>query len=252
MSLIGNGAIAWVTGAGKGIGYALALALADQGWRVAVSARTLSDLEKLVAAGPVGAINAYPLDVCDAAATAVTIDRIKSDMGPIALSILNAGTHLPTPLDGFDTATLQRLVDVNLMGTAHGLVCLLKQARRGDQIAVVASLAGYRGLPGAGAYGATKAALINLTEALKPEADAAEIKLRVINPGFVDTPLTEKNEFPMPFLIPVDVATKCIIEGLAGDQFEIAFPRRFSLIMKLLRMLPDRIYFHLTRRMVAS
>ena len=251
MQLSGNGATAWVTGAGKGIGYALALALAHQGWRVAVSARTLGDLEKLVAAAPAGTIKAYPLDVCDAAATTATIDRIETDLGPIALSILNAGTHVPTPLADFKTTTLQHLVDVNLMGTAHGLAALLGRARAGDQIAVVASLAGYRGLPGAGAYGATKAALINLTEALKPEADLAGIKLRLINPGFVETPLTAKNTFPMPFLIPVDVATKFIIDGLAGEQFEIAFPRRFTWIMKLLRMLPDSLYFSLTRRLVA-
>jgi short-subunit dehydrogenase len=137
------------------------------------------------------------------------------------------------------------------MGTAHGLVALLARARAGDQIAVVASLAGYRGLPKAGAYGATKAALINLTEALKPEADLAGIRLRLINPGFVETPLTAQNDFPMPFLIPVERAVKFILDGLAGEQFEIAFPRRFTWVMKLLRLLPNSLFFSLTRRMVS-
>jgi short-subunit dehydrogenase len=115
----------------------------------------------------------------------------------------------------------------------------------------VASLAGYRGLPKAGAYGATKAALINLTEALKPEADLAGIRLRLINPGFVETPLTAQNDFPMPFLIPVERAVKFILDGLAGEQFEIAFPRRFTWVMKLLRLLPNSLFFSLTRRMVS-
>ena len=251
MPLPGNGATAWVTGASKGIGYALALALAQEGWRVAASARNRADLEKLVAAAPEGMVKAYPLDVCDAAATSATLDLIDAELGPISLSILNAGTHLPTPLADFKIATLRHLVDVNLMGTAHGLVALLARARAGDQIAVVASLAGYRGLPKAGAYGATKAALINLTEALKPEADLAGIRLRLINPGFVETPLTAQNDFPMPFLIPVERAVKFILDGLAGEQFEIAFPRRFTWVMKLLRLLPNSLFFSLTRRMVS-
>jgi short-subunit dehydrogenase len=115
---------------------------------------------------------------------------------------------------------------------------------------VVASLAGYRGLPGAAAYGASKAGLINLCEALRPELAAVGVDMRLINPGFVKTPLTDKNDFPMPFLIDVDEAVDRIIDGLQGDSFEIAFPRRFALLMKLLRLLPDRLFFGVTRRML--
>jgi short-subunit dehydrogenase len=123
-------------------------------------------------------------------------------------------------------------------------------ARGGGHIAVVASLAGYRGLPGAAAYGATKAALINMCEALKPDLERSGVKLSLINPGFVETPLTAQNDFPMPFLIPVDEAVSQIVRGLERSNFEIAFPGRFAFLMKVLRILPDRLFFTLSRRML--
>jgi short-subunit dehydrogenase len=114
----------------------------------------------------------------------------------------------------------------------------------------VASLAGYRGLPGAAAYGATKAALINMCEALKPDLERSGVKLSLINPGFVETPLTAQNDFPMPFLIPVEEAVAHIVRGLERSLFETAFPGRFAFLMKVLRILPDRLFFALTRRML--
>lgn len=252
MRLPGNGRVAWVTGAGKGIGRALALALAAEGWRVAVSARTAEDLAAVAADGPAGAITCFVLDVTDPAATAAVIAEIETAMGPIGLAILNAGTHRPTPLAGFSACDLADLIDVNLMSVAHGLAALLAAPTPAREIAVVASLAGYRGLPRAAAYGASKAAVINLIEALKPEADQADIRLRLINPGFVATPLTDLNDFPMPFRISAEAAADYILRGLAGGRFEIAFPYRFAWIMKFLRMLPDGLFFRITRAMVAK
>ena len=124
------------------------------------------------------------------------------------------------------------------------------QRRGSGHIAVVSSLAGYRGLPTSAAYGASKAALINMCEALRPELDAMGIKLQVINPGFVETPLTDQNDFEMPFLVTVDEATDQIMRGLASDQFEVSFPRSFAFIMKVLRILPNRLFFAVTRRMI--
>ena len=252
MRLPGKGRVAWVTGSGKGIGRAVALALAAEGWRVAVSARTAADLDVLVREAPVGAIAPFVLDVTDPLATAAVIARVNAEMGPIALAILNAGTHRPTPLAGFSASDLAALIDVNLMGVAHGLAALLAAPTPARDIAVVASLAGYRGLPRAAAYGASKAAVINLIEALKPEADQAGIRLRLINPGFVATPLTDLNDFPMPFLISAEAAADYILRGLAGGRFEIAFPYRFAWIMKLLRILPAGLFFRITRGMVAK
>jgi short-subunit dehydrogenase len=120
--------------------------------------------------------------------------------------------------------------------------------RGGGQIAVVASVAGYRGLPRAAVYSATKAGLIALAEGLKFDLDRHGVKIQVINPGFVRTPLTDRNDFAMPFLMEVDAAVDRIVEGLASDRFEIAFPRRFAWALKLLGLLPDRLYFPLVAR----
>ncbi|MEC9176795.1 MAG: SDR family NAD(P)-dependent oxidoreductase, partial [Pseudomonadota bacterium] len=217
-----------------------------------VSARTAADLDVLVREAQAGAITPFVLDVTDPLATAAVIARVNAEMGPIALAILNAGTHRPTPLAGFLASDLAALIDVNLMGVAHGLAALLAAPTPARDIAVVASLAGYRGLPRAAAYGASKAAVINLIEALKPEADQAGIRLRLINPGFVATPLTDLNDFPMPFLISAEAAADYILRGLAGGRFEIAFPYRFAWIMKLLRILPAGLFFRITRGMVAK
>ncbi len=241
--------VAWITGASSGIGRALALRLAQQGQRVVVSARRSETLAALALAHP-GRIVAWPLDVSDAGAVATAVPAIEAAHGPIALAVLNAGTHEPTPARDFRAATVRRLVEVNLMGVVHCLDAALAamRPRRSGQIAVVASVAGYRGLPTAAGYGATKAALINLCEALKPECDGLGIKLQLVNPGFVETPLTGRNPFPMPFLIPVERAIDRLVAGLAGEAFEITFPRRFALILKLTQILPYRLYFWLIKR----
>lgn len=245
---------AWVTGAGKGIGRGLALRLAKQGWAVAVSARTEADLLSLAgeASGLPGEIHPFALDIVDPVATAAAFTQICDAVGSLDLAVLNAGTHRPIHAQEFDAAVFRSLIDVNLMGTVNCLAAILPNfmTRRTGRIAVVASVAGYRGLPTAAAYGATKAALINMCEALKPELDQFGVGLTVINPGFVDTPLTRKNDFPMPFMIPVDVAVNVIMRGLESESFEIVFPWRMAVAMKLFRILPYAVAFRITRRMV--
>ncbi len=244
--------IAWVTGAGKGIGRTLAKRLSEEGWTVAVSARTVDDLTSLAAECPPGGIHPYPLDVTDLAQTESTVSDIERQIGTPDLVVFNAGTHIPMSADGFSVKTFRRLVETNLMGTVNGLGQIIPRfIKRGrGHIAVVASLAGYRGLPSSAAYGATKAGLINMCEALKPELERHGVRLTLINPGFVETPLTDKNDFPMPFLIPVEDAVEYIVRGLQKPTFETTFPRRFAFLMKLLRILPDRLFFFLTRRMI--
>lgn len=245
--------LAWCTGAGKGIGRATALELAKDGWRVAVSARTADDLESLVAESPrYGQIVAFPVDVTDEKATRETIEGIEAAHGPIDLALLNAGTHIPMPVTEFQTATFRALFEVNVFGVVHSLSALLPRfmERRSGHIAVVSSVAGYCGLPTAAAYGATKAALITMCEALKPELDHYNVKLSVINPGFVKTPLTDRNTFKMPFLVSTEYAAKRIVSRLKTGQFEISFPRRFTFGMKVLRCLPYALYFPIVRRML--
>lgn len=246
-----DGRIAWITGAGKGIGRALALRLAADGWTVAASARTDEDLLSLSKETGVGDIHSYPLNVTDPVATAAVFDRIESELGSVSLAVFNAGTHRPVSVSDFSVEAFRDLVETNLMGTVNGLATIMPRfiARKSGRIAVVASVAGYRGLPTAAAYGATKAGVINMCEALKPELERFGVTIQVVNPGFVETPLTDRNDFAMPFLISAEKAAEYIARGLAASAFEIAFPRRFALLMKLLRILPDRLFFAVSRRM---
>jgi short-subunit dehydrogenase len=244
----------WITGAGKGIGRALALKCAAEGCTVAASARTETDLAALEAQSVElpGEIHAFPLDITEMPRVATVVRDIESRVGPIDIAVLNAGTHTPTPVPDFNPETVRALFDVNVMGTVNCLSAMLanREARSGCRIAVVASLAGYRGLPEASAYGATKAALINMCEALKPECERFGIVLSLINPGFVETTLTEKNDFPMPFLISAEEAADRVYRSFEGNRFETVFPTRFGFVMKTLRLLPDRLLFAITRRML--
>ena len=245
--------VAWITGASSGIGEALARRLARDGQRVAVSARGATALEALAATDPAHIVP-MALDVTDAAACAAAVAEIETRCGAIDLAVLNAGTHHPMSADDFSAATLRRLLEINLLGVAHCLEPLLARmaARRRGHIALVASVAGYGGLPTAAAYGPTKAALINMAESLKRDCDRLGIKLQLVDPGFVKTPLTDRNDFPMPFLMPVEDAVDALIAGLATQRFEIVFPRRFALLLKLLNMLPYDAYFALVRRMTGK
>ncbi len=244
--------LAWITGAGKGIGRGLVKRLARDGWLVVASARTVSDLESLALECPDGAVHVLPLDVTDETGTEAMISDVERGLGPIDLAVLNAGTHIEINTGDFDVASFRTLVETNFMSVVNGLSVLVPRfIRRGrGQIAVVASLAGYRGLPSAAGYGASKAALINMCEALYPELKSKGVKLTLVNPGFVKTPLTDKNEFPMPFLVSVDEAAAAIVNGLPTNAFEVCFPRRFAFLMKVLRLLPDPLFFFITRRML--
>lgn len=245
---------AWITGAGKGIGRALAVRLATMGWTVYASARTDADLYKLVAdcADTAGEIIALPLDITDRRACNDAVARIAADGAPLGLAVLNAGTHTPTPVDEFDADVVGTLIATNLIGSVNCLAPVMKSmcAQGGGRIAVVASLAGYRGLPRAAAYSASKAGLIAMGEALYPELQRYGVGISVINPGFVKTPLTDKNTFEMPCLIDVDVAVDAIVAGLQNGGFEIAFPNRFVMFMRLMRALPYNLYFKLTGKIL--
>jgi short-subunit dehydrogenase len=244
----------WITGAGKGIGRAVALEYAKRGWTVAASARTGQDLDSLrdeaSTRGLSGRIVPYINDVTDHDAVKQTFKQIETDLGPLDHVILNAGTHIGNPPQSFSVAPFRTLMEINYMGAVNGLAATLPTFldRRRGQIAVVSSVAGYRGLPNASAYGATKAALINVCESLRAQLDKSGVAISVINPGFVRTPLTDKNPFPMPFLMEPDDAAAAVFRGMDRKAFEIAFPTPFVLILKALRVLPYWLYFALVRR----
>jgi len=240
----------WIVGASSGIGRALALVMAREGWTVAASARSEDKLRDLAAEEGRGRIKPYPLDVTDPDAAAETVRCIEAEVAPIDCAVLAAGTHIQQPLEDFKIADYRTLVELNLFGVLHAIAALMPgwKARQAGHLVVVSSVAGYRGLPQASGYGATKAALINLTESLKFEFDHWGVKTQVVCPGFVRTPLTDKNPFPMPFLMEVEDAAEELYQGLRGDSFEITFPKRFTFLMRRLRNMPDWLYFKLVKR----
>jgi NADP-dependent 3-hydroxy acid dehydrogenase YdfG len=240
--------VAWVTGASSGIGRAVALELADRGWTVHVTARNAESLEALAAERP-GKIIARPGDVTDRAAMGELVAAIEGER-PIALAVLNAGVYHPMRAQEFSAETVEKTFAVNVTGVANGLEPLLQAmiGRRRGHVALVASVAGYRGLPRAAAYSATKAALIAMAEALAFDLIDLNVRISVINPGFVKTEATAVNDFEMPFLMETDAAAKRIADGLAKPGFEIAFPTRFVLILRTLGILPNRAYFWVMRK----
>lgn len=244
---------AWVTGGGSGIGKALVLRLATAGWQVAISGRNLRSLQAVAAEAPAGRIETVPLDVTEAQTVRRVVEESVCRSAVPDLVVLNAGDYAPMPLDEFDAGLFEHLMRVNYLGVVNCLAAvmphLLGMAR--GEILVNGSLSGYRGLPNAAPYGASKAALINMCESLRPELRERGVALRVVNPGFVKTGLTDKNDFDMPALIDARQAAEYIFEALRQKSFEISFPWRFAMLMKLLRMLPDSLFFMLTRRMVA-
>ena len=241
--------LAWITGASSGIGRGVALELARRGWKVAATARRIEELETLAgeARGLKGSIAAFPGDVTDAAGIEALGAAMETAHGPIALAFLNVGTYVPDNARKFGGAGFRQTFEVNVFGTVNCMAALLPRmrARGKGQIAVNASVAGYGGLPRAAAYGATKAALINMAESLKIGLAGEGITLQIVNPGFVRTPLTDENKFPMPFLVELDAASRRICDGFERGGFEITFPRRLSWILKALNMLPYSAYFWL-------
>jgi NADP-dependent 3-hydroxy acid dehydrogenase YdfG len=242
---------AWITGASGGIGRATALRLCADGWKVYATARSLPDLEALKQeAGGGGQIVAAPGDVTDPAAMAGIVEEITREQ-PLALAILNAGVYTPMRAENFRAATARSMFDVNLGGVANALEPVLAHmiARRSGHVAITASVAGYRGLPDAAAYSATKAGLIAMAEALAMDLVDLGVRISVINPGFVDTKATSVNAFEMPFLMSPEEAANRIVEGLKRPGFEIVFPRRFALILRLVGALPNRAYIGAVRRL---
>jgi NAD(P)-dependent dehydrogenase (short-subunit alcohol dehydrogenase family) len=238
---------AWITGASTGIGRALALELASHGVKVAASARSSDKLGEL--AGLAAGIAPLPLNVNDRSAIANAVRTIDATLGPIDLAVLNAGIWQPMTVKTFSAETAARSMAINYLGVVNGIEAVLPgMLERGrGHIAVMASIAGYRGMPLTAAYGPPKAALINLAETLRNQLIERGIRISVINPGYVATPMTSVNKFPMPFLISAEDAARRIVRGLQKGRFEIAFPWQLIAMAKLGRVLPYPLYFWYAR-----
>lgn len=237
----------WVIGGSTGIGRATVLALAERGAQVMVSARGADALHALAARHP--GLQAWPLDVTDAPAVRTCAAGILAQ-GPLDLVLYCAGHYRAMRATTFDLAELQQHLDINYRGALHVLDAVLPPllARGAGHVSLVSSVAGYRGLPQSLAYGPTKAALTNLAENLYLDLQPQGLGVSVIHPGFVQTPLTAQNAFEMPALITPEQAAQAMLDGWAEGAFDIHFPKRFTRWMKLLRVLPHRLYFPAVRR----
>ncbi len=244
-----HGKSVWLLGASSGIGEATAKALHAQGARVFVSARNAPALDAFVQAHP-GAV-ALPLDASDPAAVTHAAQTVLAD-GPLDLAMYCAGYYKPMRADDFDLSEMLRHQEVNYLGALYMLDAVLPamRERKAGHISLISSVAGYRGLPKSLAYGPTKAALINLAESLYVDLQPLGVSVSLVNPGFVETPLTAQNEFAMPALITPKQAAAEILAGWQRGDFEIHFPKRFTRWMKTLRLLPYSAYFALARRLV--
>jgi short-subunit dehydrogenase len=235
--------VAWVTGASTGLGRELALELARSGVEVAASARSADKLQALARDNV--SIEAYPVDVTDAEAMEQAVADIESAAGPIDLAILNAGVAAALNPQRVDLAAVRAAWETNYMGVVHGLAAVAPRmiARRRGRIAIVASVAGYRGRPRMGGYAPTKAALINLAECIRADLEPFGVSVSIINPGFIDTPLTRPNRFAMPFMLSAEDAARRVLAGLRRGRFEIAFPWQLVWTLKFMHSLPYPAYF---------
>ncbi len=244
--------VVWVVGASSGIGQALAHALHQLGAQVAVSARNAASLEQFVGSHP-GAL-ALPLDVGDSAALRAAVQTLAARHGQIDLTVFCAGHYRAMQASSFDLADARRHMDVNYFGALNLLDALLPQLRaqslssQGGHLSLVSSVAGFRALPQSLAYGPSKAALTHLGEALYLDLRPLGLGVSVVHPGFVATPLTAQNQFHMPALMLPPAAAQAMLDGWAKGLFELHFPKRFTRLLKALRLLPYRLYFALAQR----
>ncbi len=244
-----QGKTAWIVGASTGIGRATVLALLERGARVGVSARNAEALEELALlhnhAGQPPRVIVLPLDVRDSAAVAAAHAQLLAATGAIDFVLFNAATYGALRADAFSLEQMLAHQQVNYVGALNVLAAVLPGFVAGGagHVSITGSVAGFRGLPKSLAYGPTKAALTNLAEVLYVDLHARGIGVSVVQPGFVDTPLTAKNDFRMPALITPAQAAEAMLEGWRRGDFEIHFPRRFTFWMKLMRLLPYRLYF---------
>jgi len=234
----------WLIGASSGIGAAIARELAGRGARLALSARSA---DKLAALSIVDTL-LLPCDATDVDSLGAAREKLLGALGGIDLVVYLAGDYVPMRADNFDLVVAERVVAVNFNGAMRLAATVLADLKPGGGIAFVASVAGYRGLPKALAYGPGKAALIHFAEVLHLDLAPKGIGVWVINPGFVSTQLTAKNDFEMPALLTPEQAAIAAVDGFKSANFEIHFPKRFTRVMKLFALLPYRWYFPLIRR----
>jgi len=239
----------WITGASSGIGKALAIKFANQGWQVAASARRENLLKDLNNQNP--NIYSFPLDVRNENESKNTFQNIIKKFQTIDISVFCTGMHDPDAEKKLSSEKIREIMETNFFGTLNCIMAVNTyfRERKNGHIAIVSSVAGYRGLPAASGYCASKSALISLAESLYFDFKRYNVKVSVINPGFIKTPMTDKNKFPMPMIKSAEFAAEKMFTGLTKKNvFEIHFPLAFTIIMKLLKIMPNWLYFLLVKK----
>ena len=240
----------WITGASSGIGKALALKFANEGWQVAASARS-ENLLKIISESNKN-ITSFPLDVTNGENCKEIFEQIKNKYESINICFFSTGTWDPKKEKDIDIDQMKKVMNVNFFGTLNCIKAVEKyfKEKNNGHISIVSSIAGYRGLPNSTGYGASKAALNNLAESLYFDFGRYNVRVSLVSPGFIKTPMTDKNEFKMPFLKTAEYAADKIYRGLINSSsFEIDFPKELTLILKFLKILPDSLYFKLIRKL---
>jgi len=239
-----NKKIIWITGASSGIGKALAVKFAENGWRVAASARRENLLNELRNINQ--NIYPYPLDVTKIEKCISTAKSIIQEQGGIDICVFGTGMHDPKSEKRFNLDKIREIMEMNYFGTINSINSVYDyfSEKKNGQLSIISSVAGYRGLPAAGAYCASKSALISYTESLYFDLKRKNVKVSIICPGFIKTPMTDQNDFPMPMLKSPEFAANKIYAGLIHkNNFEIHFPKSFTFLMKIIQILPNWLYF---------
>ena len=240
----------WITGASSGIGKALAEKFASEGWKVAASARRKEILDEMANNEN---IYSYPLDVTNQNQVNDIFTKIINDFGNLDLCVFSSGTYDPKLEQEINVKQNKFVMETNFFGVLYCIKSVEKyfKDRKEGHISIVSSIAAYRGLPNSSGYGPSKAALTNLAESLYFDFKKHNVRISLVSPGFIKTPLTDKNEFPMPFIKSPDFAAEKMFNGLTkGNSFEIHFPKQLTLLLKFLRILPYKIYLFLIDKFV--
>ena len=240
----------WITGGSTGIGKALAIRFASKGWNVAISARRVELLDDL--SNSYDNIFGFPLDVTDKERCKEVFNEIKNKFENVDICFFSTGTWNPKKEKNIDVEQMENVFKVNFFGTVNSIKAVEQYFRnkKNGIITIVSSIAGYRGLPNSTGYGPSKSALNNLAESLYFDFKRYNVRVCLVSPGFIQTPMTDKNDFKMPFLKTPDYAADKIYDGLINKKiFEIHFPKTLTVILKFLSFLPSSIYFSLLSKL---
>ena len=240
----------WITGGSTGISKALAIKFSNEGWNVAISARREELLNEL--SNQHENISAFPLDVTDKIKCKEVFDRIINKYTNLDICFFSTGTWDPKKEKDIDVEQIEEVFKVNFFGTVNSIKVVEQffKDKKSGIITIVSSIAGYRGLPNSTGYGPSKSALNNLAESLYFDFKRFNVRVCLVSPGFIKTPMTDKNDFKMPFLKTPEYAANKIYDGLINkDNFEIHFPKILTVILKILSFLPSKIYFYLVGKL---